>query len=259
MISRATMSVNKDFPRLSEYVKSSAIIKGEGNVFEICPEKITDQDCKRVYPIENSRGYKLCSDFVQSNKPAILFPPEKSMKRSWTTLSGEVNTRNNLPDSIECFKSLKDGNKHSLSNLPNKCTHAIVKDLIYARKVKLNGKYGCYDRSMDRQVSFKVLVSLNADIPLEIMLDTYHEKFEEKRGYYFFTTDGMQILHLHTIGREEFGGRTTWTAVREGTPGTSRILDTLTNVKKNRTYRPSNVQNTHIQIKYEACPSLSNL
>ncbi|RKF81722.1 hypothetical protein GcM3_032033 [Golovinomyces cichoracearum] len=250
------MSVNKDFPRLSAYVKSSATIKGRGNVFEICPEKITDQDCKRVYPIENSPGYKLCSDLVQSNKPAILFPPEESKKRLLTTLSGEVIARNNLPDRIECFKSLKDGNKHSLSNLPNTCTHAIVKDLIYVRRVKLIGKYGCQNKYMDMLVSSNVLVSLNADIPLKITLDTYHEKFEERNDYYFLTTDGMQILHLYSAGREELRGRMTWIAVREGTPGTSRILDTLTNVKKNRTLKQPNVQNSHIEIKYEACPSL---
>ncbi|RKF81993.1 hypothetical protein GcC1_019041 [Golovinomyces cichoracearum] len=242
------MSVNKNFPRLSEYVKSPAIIKGKGNVFEICPGKITNQDCKRVYPDENSEGYKFCSSLVRAGKDVILFPRRRTKLRSQTTLLDEVMVRNNLYGSIECFKSLTDGNKHSLSNLPNTCTHAIVKDFIHARKTKLIGEYGCQDSNM------KKLVSLNADIPLKIMLDTYHEKFEEKTGYYFFTTDGMQILHLHTIGREEFGGRTTWITVREGTPGTLRIHDTLRNVKKNRTYKPSNVQK--IKIKYEVCPSL---
>ncbi|RKF54071.1 hypothetical protein GcM3_212048 [Golovinomyces cichoracearum] len=246
------MSINEDFPRLSEYVKSSAIIKGEGNMFEICPGKVTDEDCKRAYPRKDIHEYKLCSDVVRFNKPAILFPHEETRKWSWKTLSGEVNARNNLPDSIECFKSLKDGNKHSLSNLPDKCTHAIVKDLIYARKVKLIGNYGCHDLNMNE------LVSLNADIPLKIKLDTYHVRFADQKGSYSFTTDGMQILHLHSIGREAIGRRTTWIAVREGTTGTMRILDTIKNVMTKEAYKSLYFQSHLMQLKYEVCPFIKN-
>ncbi|RKF79588.1 hypothetical protein GcM3_054029 [Golovinomyces cichoracearum] len=206
-----------DIDHILPYVESSGSIKGMGNVFEICPGKVTLEDCTRVYPKYASYELYSCSKLAQQKKSAILFPHERTIKRQMTTLFDEVTTRNKSPVSMKCYESLQNGNEKSLSKLPAECTHPIVRDLIYGRKVMLTGDCSC------NVPGVKPLVSLDADIPLEIPLDNYHVMFWEENRMRLFTTDGMQILHLQSMGgkksREEFK----WIATRAN----KKILDDI--------------------------------
>ncbi|RKF56738.1 hypothetical protein GcM3_193036 [Golovinomyces cichoracearum] len=240
-----------DISNLSPYVESSGSITGMGNIFEICPGKVTLEDCTRVYPNFASYEYSSCSQLVRRKISAILFPRERTKKRQMTTLFNEVTMRNKSPVSMKCYESLQNGNEKSLSKLPAECTHAIVRDLIYGRKVILTGNYNCDDPGV------KPLVTLNADIPFSIRLDHYHLMFWDKNRMRLFTTDGMHILHLHSEGGNRNGREMEWLALR----AQRTILDAKVKMldAERSNVKLLQVPSLYVNVWYEECFFINGL
>lgn len=245
---QSSPSIEKIFPLLKPYVKNFATIKQAGNVFEICPGPVVQDDCTRVYSNKLNRNYGECLIYVQRQKKAIIFPEQTYNGRSMNTFINEVITRNMYPDSIACFRSLQSGRVESLSELPYECTHAIIKDLLYERKVTLIGKYGC------NSIKFKPSVSLNADIPLIVDLDFYQIIHKYGVGFHGFTTDGMQILYLYRSGYKLIEGRAIWTAAREGADGTMRIRDAVEHMIPEIGHRIFYLEKKPVHLIYKDCP-----
>ncbi|RKF75853.1 hypothetical protein GcC1_076038 [Golovinomyces cichoracearum] len=194
------------FKKVTPYIENNAKIIGRQNLFEICPSEVTLGDCTRVYN-EESKEYQRCANYARFNEPVILFPPQRTKKRSMKMLFDEVAVRNKSPESMACFESLKS-EKPELSKLYDTRTHEIVRDLIYEGKVRLTGKYKCNNLRM------KTPVSINADIPLSINLDILHFGFQKYAGIHVFTTDGTQILHIYAKNSRIFWLEIVWKVKR---------------------------------------------
>ncbi|RKF64473.1 hypothetical protein GcC1_131023, partial [Golovinomyces cichoracearum] len=246
------LSVGLDFPSLAPYVKNDASIKGTGNIFRICPGRVTMEDCQRVYRAEKF-GFDECQNRVQNAIPSILFVERKFRQRSNVKLLVEVRERNKSPDSIRCFNSLQSANEPSLSKLPRDCSHEKVRDLLYGRKLKLTGDHGCED------LGVKAELSLNADIPLTINLNRRPLAFLKGGIYHFFTTDGMQILHLRPTVMGKINEKTEWIAEREGTQGTMKISEVLENSETPMAYQAQRLPTRFGSIRYQVCPFTKNL
>ncbi|RKF77612.1 hypothetical protein GcC1_062017 [Golovinomyces cichoracearum] len=249
----STGSLNENFSHLSDFIKSPARIKGVGNVFEICPEKVTLEDCELVYPSLESSEYISCSFLANKKKPAILFPLQRSKEQSLIKMFKKGTRRNKSPTSLACLQSLNDGKEKLLSKLSDRCTHDIIRDLMYSRMLKLTGSNSCDDLGLDTKYS------LEADIPLIIRLDKYHIIFENQNSFHIFTTDGFQILHLHTTGSQGIEERSRWIAVREGTESTMRIPHIIRKIDSKEPYMIQYFLGSHLNVRYKVCPFMKSL
>ncbi|RKF58044.1 hypothetical protein GcM3_184038, partial [Golovinomyces cichoracearum] len=249
---KCPLSVGLDFPSLAPYIKNDAIIKGTGNIFRICPGRVTMEDCQRVYRMEKF-GFDECQNLIRNGIPSILFAKRKIKPRSTVKLLAEVRKRNESPDSIRCFNSLQSANEPSLSKLPRDCSHDKVRDLLYGRKLKLTGDHGCNDLGVDAQLS------LNADIPLTIDLNRRPLAFLKGKTYHFFTTDGMQILHLRPTVMGRINKKTEWIADREGTQGTMKISEVLDNLETPMAYHAQRLPTLFGSMRYQVCPFMKSL
>ncbi|RKF71133.1 hypothetical protein GcC1_106016, partial [Golovinomyces cichoracearum] len=245
-------SVGSSFPSLAPYVKNDAIIKGTGNIFRICPRRVTMKDCQRVYRQEE-RAFNECQNLVRNEIPSILFANRKFRQRSNVKLLAEVRERNKSPDNIRCFKSLQNANEPLLSKLPRYCSDKKVRDLLYERKLKLTGDHGCED------LGVKAELSLNADTPLIVDLDSLHTVFVDEMSYHFFTTDGLQILHLRSTVKRGINEETEWIADREGMQGSMKISEVLDNSETQKASRAGNSPLQTIHMRYKVCPFMKNL
>ncbi|RKF82595.1 hypothetical protein GcM3_023032, partial [Golovinomyces cichoracearum] len=248
----SSLSVRLDFPRLIPYIKNDAIITGTGNIYRICPGKVTMKDCQRVYRLEK-RAFDECQNLVRNEKSSILFAKRKIRPRSTVKLLAEVRERNKSPGGIRCFNSLQNANEPSLSKLPRDCLDEKVRDLLYGRKLKLTGDHGCNDLGVEAELS------LNADIPLTVDLDSLHSMFVDERSYHFFTTDGMQILHLRSTVKKGINKKTEWIAEREGMQGSIKISEVLDNSKTGKASRRGFFPFQTIYMRYQVCPFMKNL
>ncbi|RKF71551.1 hypothetical protein GcC1_098015 [Golovinomyces cichoracearum] len=189
----AMASSSLKFHHISPYVANHVRITGRGNVYKICPGRVTLGSCLRAADSVISQLFWRCLQVVIAKRPAILFPEKRIKIRSSMTTFSEIAKRNTAQTTIACHEKLKHGKIWKFSKLPKECSHAIVRDLIYEKHVSLIGTCQCTIKDSNTSVL------LLADKPLKIRLDGVHEAYIQDFSSHFFTTDGSHILFFKSL------------------------------------------------------------